>query len=278
MLKNLPKILLFLLLLIIAIVWAVPLVWSLSTSLKPNAMSMQYPIRWIPKPFTLENYIGVLTTNRSVKISVALVNSAYVAVITVVLVVVTSALAAYAFARLNFKGRNALFWISISTMFIPPQIMLVPRFLLVNRMGLLDNHLALILSAIASAFGVFYLRQFFASIPVELEEAARIDGCNRFQVFWKIVLPLAKPGLATLALFTFLGSWNDFMWPLIVINSQEKMTVPVALANFRGAFHAALEQGNIMAAAFLSSIIPIIIFILAQKAIVKNLSTSGLKG
>ncbi|MEW6045972.1 MAG: carbohydrate ABC transporter permease, partial [Bacillota bacterium] len=228
--RGLLGTIMFGLLVVAAVAWASPILWSVSTSFKPNSMSIEYPIRWIPKPLTLENYITVLTTNRSVKISLALVNSVYVAIVTVALVVITSALAAYAFARLKFRGRETLFWISISTMFIPPQIILVPRFLLVFRMGLLDNHLALILPSAASAFGVFYLRQFFLSIPHELEDAARIDGCNRFDVFWRIVVPLSKPGVATLALFTFLASWNDFMWPLIVLNSQEKMTVPVALA------------------------------------------------
>jgi multiple sugar transport system permease protein len=185
-------------------------------------------------------------------------------------------MAAFAFARLQFKGRDTLFLVVIATMMIPSQVSLIPVFLIVQKLGLFNTYAGLIVPGLASGFGVFLLRQFFISIPKELEEAAYMDGASLWTIYWRIILPVAQPALATLAIFTFLGSWNDFVWPLIITNDVEMRTLPVGLSIFQGRYTS--EYGITMAAAAIGSIPVIIAFLLFQKKITSGIALTGIKG
>jgi multiple sugar transport system permease protein len=204
------------------------------------------------------------------------VNSLAVASITTFLILFISSMAAYAYARMEFPGRKVIFGLLLSTLFLPGIMFLVPNFVTVANFNLLNSWGGVIIPALAGVFGVFFLRQFFQSIPRELEEAAAIDGANRFQVFYKIVLPLSKPALATLGIITFLGSWNDFLWPLLVLKDRNIQTLPPGLRTLQGAYTS--EYGLMMAGAVIVAIPVLIIYVLLQRFIVASVASSGLKG
>ncbi len=185
-------------------------------------------------------------------------------------------MAAYPLARMTFKGRNLIFGMVIATLFVPIFTLLIPNFLIVDRLGWLDTLWALIVPGAASAFGVFFLRQFFSSLPRELEEAALIEGANAWQIFTRVILPLSKPGLATLALISFLTNWNDFLWPIFVLFSGDNLTLPAGLGLLQGAYQT--DFPVVMAGAVLASVPAIILFVLAQRHIITGVSRSGLKG
>jgi multiple sugar transport system permease protein len=191
------------------------------------------------------------------------------------MVITVSSMAAYAFARLRFKGRDALFLAVVATMAVPAQVTLIPVFLVVQKLGLFNSYAGLILPGVASAFGVFLLRQFFSSIPAELEEAAFLDGATHFTTFARIILPLGKPAVATLGIFTFIGSWNDFVWPLIVTNDVEMRTLPVGLSIFQGRYTT--EYGLTMAAAAAMTIPAVLAFVIFQRRITAGIALTGLK-
>jgi len=275
--RDIINLLLFFVLLLLGIMWFLPFVWGISTSLKPNPETYIYPPRWIPKHVTFENYIEVLATSRTTPIPRAYINSLIVAVSVVFLVLFVDSLTAYGFARLKFKGRDFLFRIIVASLLIPGQITIVPVYLLLHRINWLNSYKALIVPAIAGPFGVFLLRQFMLSIPTDLEDAAKIDGCNSFQIYYKIILPCVKPALSTLGIFTFFGNWNSFLWPLIVMTAREMMTLPVALQAYLAAYNYMIEAGYIMAAVSLAFIPPLIVFLIFGKYIVKGITLSGLK-
>jgi multiple sugar transport system permease protein len=202
-------------------------------------------------------------------------NSIFVAVSVTVGQLITCSLAAYAFARLKFWGRDALFYMFLGTMMIPYQVTMIPSFIVLHWLGWIDSYKALIVPGLASAFGTFLLRQFFLTIPKELEEAAYIDGCSRFRVLWQIIIPLSKPALSTLAIFTFMGVFNDFIWALIVINSNEMNTVQLGLAIFRDRY---LTQWDLLMAGSVTATIPILlVFFSAQRYFIKGITLSGIK-
>ncbi len=203
-------------------------------------------------------------------------NSIYVAVLVTLLQVLTSSLAAYAFARLHFPGRDTLFLGYLATMMIPGVVTMIPVFILLKNLGLIDTYTALILPAAFSAYGTFLLRQFFLSIPPELEDAARMDGCGKLGVYWNVIMPLSKPALATLTTFTFLGNWNNFMWPLIVINSIEKKTLPIGLEAFRGLHQT--EWTLLMAASMIAIIPVLLVFIFNQRFFIRGILLGSVKG
>lgn len=275
--RNIVNLPVFLILLILGILWFLPFVWGISTSLKPNPETYTYPPRWIPKHLTFENYGEVLVTSRTTPITRAYINSLIVALSTVFLVLFVDSLTAYAFARLKFRGRDLLFTIIVASLLIPGQITIIPVFLLLYKIGWLDSYQALIIPALASPFGVFLLRQFMLSIPRDLEDAARIDGCNSLQVYYKIILPCIKPALSTLGIFTFLASWNSFLWPLIVMTTRDMMTLPVALQAYLASYNYMIEAGYILAAVSLAFIPPLIAFLIFGRYIVKGITLSGLK-
>jgi multiple sugar transport system permease protein len=250
------------------------------TSLKPTANIIRVPPEWIPWPATLEHYVEVLfSSSRTARIGRAFVNSLIVSVGTVALVVGTSALAAYPLARMRFPGRNLVFIVIVGSLMLPNAVVLVPQYVLVQRLGWLSTYQGLIVpeAAVTFAFGVFLLRQFFLTMPRELEDAARIDGANAWQVFSRIVVPLSQPVLAALAIFAFRSAWNDFLWPLIAVNKAEMFPLPVALALLRGAYSSE-SYGPIMAGAALSALPLLVVFLVANRRIVEGVRLSGLKG
>jgi multiple sugar transport system permease protein len=269
----------FLIALVLAVIWALPIAWMLVTSFKPESQIVTIPIRWFPEhlsDFTFQNYINVLAIPRGVDLIRSFLNSLTVALIGTTLVVLVDTLAAYAFARLRFPGRDILFYAVIASLIVPPEILLIPNYITVWRLDWLNTLLPLIIPPVGSAFGVFLLRQFFLSIPSELEDAARIDGCGRLRILWAIVVPLSGGAIATLAIFTFLYYWNDFTWPYITINAADVMTLPIALIQFRGDYFS--EYGQLMAGTVLTALPTIVVFLLAQRLIIRSITLTGLKG
>jgi multiple sugar transport system permease protein len=264
----------------LAIVWLLPAVWVLVTSLKLTENIVRVPPEWIPWPATIEHYGEVLfSSSRTARIGRAFLNSIVVSLGSVALVVLTSAMAAYPLARMRFRGRNLVFGLIVGSLMIPNAVVLVPQYVLVQRLGWLSTYQGLIVpeAAMTFAFGVFLLRQFFLTIPSELEDAARIDGADPWQIFTRIVLPLSQPVLGALAIFAFRSAWNDFLWPLIAVNKPDMFPLPVALALLRGAY-AAESYGPIMAGAVLSALPLLIVFLVANRRIVEGVRVSALKG
>ena len=257
-----------------------PLLWMLLTSLQTTAEANRFPPVLIPHHWRFANYVDAWHT---APFGTFFLNSALVTLVVVISNLVVCSLAGYAFARVRFLGRKALFLTLMATLMVPFQVTMIPVFLIVKWFGdnvspfLGINHLgALMLPNLATAFGIFFLRQFFQTIPVELEDAARVDGTSRIGVLFKIVLPLSMPAMSTLAALTILTSWNDFLWPLIVITSQDQMTVPLGLSYFQGAHSTnwpLLMAGNVM------SLLPmLLVFVVAQRYFVQSVAGTGLKG
>lgn len=251
----------------------VPFLWMLSTSLKDPAHVFAYPPQWIPKPAIWHNYIQAWSSAPFVRFYL---NSVLVAVAVTTGQVLTSALAAYAFARLRFPGRDKLFFAYLATMMIPGSVTMIPVFILLRTLHMIDTYAALILPAVFSAYGTFLLRQFFITLPRELEEAARIDGCSVYAIFWRITLPLSKAALATLTTFTFMGSWNNFLWPLVVTHSVEKYTLPVGLSFFQGQYTT--DYHLLMAASLIALLPVILVFVFNQRYFVEGIQLGAIKG
>lgn len=223
---------------------------------------------------TLENYKNVFT---QIPLSRYFLNSLIVASITTVGQVIFAALAGYAFARLKFKFKNALFLIILITMLVPPQVNIIPLFFLMREMHLINSYSALILPGLFGGFGIFLMRQYFLGLPKDLEESAKIDGCNLFETFFKIALPLALPTVATLALFTFVTTWNSFMWPLIVTNTESMRTLPVGLAIFKGSFREITLWGELLACSVICTIPVIGVFLIGKKYFINDIMQGGVK-
>ena len=265
---------------LLAVIWLAPIVWVMVTSLKLTADIVRLPPEWIPWPVTLEHYQEVLfSSSRTARIGRAFGNSLVIGLGAVVIVVVTAAMAAYPLARMRFPGRDLVFTLLVGSLMIPNAVVLVPQYVLVQQLGWLSTYQGLIVpeAAMTFAFGVFLLRQFFVTMPGDLEEAARIDGANTWQIFSRIVLPLSQPVLAALAIFAFRSAWNDFLWPLIAVNKPEMFPLPVALALLRSAYSSE-SYGPIMAGAALSALPLLVVFIVANQRIVEGVRVSGLKG
>jgi len=258
-------------LLVAAIV--LPFLWMISASLQMDKDVFRYPFRWIPKTFRWKNYLLIW---QRIPFLAFILNTFKLTAIITALQLVTSSLAAYAFARLEFKGRDAIFLCYIATIAIPWQVYMVPQFILMRRLGLNDTHLALILLQAFTAFGVFLMRQFFIGIPKELSEAARIDGLSDLGIYARIMLPLAKPALATLTIFSFVTVWNDFMGPLIYLSSEKLKTIQLGLRMFIAQYSA--EYSLIMAASLVSLVPIIALFIFLQRFFIEGVATSGIKG
>jgi multiple sugar transport system permease protein len=252
----------------------VPFLWMLSTSLKTTAQSMAFPPEWWPRPFIWENYTQIY---EYMPFFTFLFNSVKITFFVLVGQLLTCSLAGYAFAKLRFPGRRPLFLILLSTMMIPSQVTLIPVFIIMKFLGWINTHYALIVPAFfGSVFGTFLLRQFFLGLPNDLEDAARIDGCSPFGIYWRIMLPLAKPSLATLGIFTFMGTWNDFMRPLIYLSDMDKMTLPVGLALLSN--HQDIRIPLIMAGAVLSLLPILVLYVFGQKYFVQGIALTGMKG
>lgn len=251
-----------------------PLVWMLSASLKTEAEVFAYPIQWIPRNIRWTNYEEVWAG--IYPFTTFYINSLKVTVISVGGLIITSSLAAYSFAKISFPGRDKIFLAYLATMMIPPQVMLVPRFIIFQRIGILNTHYALILPGIFIIFGVFLLRQFFVSIPNELSESAVMDGAGHFTIYSRLILPLAKPAIVSLLIVSFVWRWNDYEEPLIFLNSVRLFTIPVGMTLFIDEFET---RYGLMMAASVSAILPVLlVFLVGQRFFVKGIVTSGLKG
>jgi len=261
---------------IAAILFLLPLVWMISTSLKPKDQIFAYPLIWIPNPPQWANYAKALN-NPSFKFLLFLQNSLYYAVTSTIGVVMSCALVAYAFARLRWWGRDFWFIITLSTMMIPYPVTLIPQFLIFKQIGWVGTFKPLIIpNFLGVPFFIFLLRQFFLTIPMDLSDAARIDGANEFGIFWRIILPLTRPALVTVALFTFLSTWNDFLGPLIFLNDGSKYTLAVGLAAFRGQYRT--QWDLMMAAATVVTAPIVVLFFFAQRAFIQGITLTGMKG
>lgn len=261
-------------LLAIAIAMLIPLLWLTSTALKdPTENIFQFPPQLFPQRPTLENFVRVW---QSQPFGQYFLNSLFVAGLTVTLNVFFCSLAAYPLARLNFVGKDWIFTAIISTIMIPFQIVMIPLYILTVQLGLKNSYLGVIFPAIASAFGIFLLRQAFMGVPKEMEEAARMDGCSELGIWWNVMLPSVRPALVTLTIFVFIGAWSDFLWPLLVLDDPNYYTLPLGVAKLAGTFSL---DWRLVAAGSIISIAPILLFfLLMQRYIVPSEAGSGVKG
>lgn len=274
--RPIANLLLALTLLVLTLIFLAPLLWIASTSFKTNNDATQLPLSWVPRPPTTAAYRTVLTTASQTPVLRWFLNSLIAGVINAVLIVAVDAMAAYALARLKFRGKRAVFATVIGTLFVPGFVFLIPNFLIVSQLGWLDSLWAIIVPSAGGAFGVFFLRQFFLALPHELEEAAVLDGANHWQIFLRVLLPLARPGLATLAVLSFLTNWNDFLWPVYVLFSPQHLTLPAGLSTLQNS--ATINYPIVMAGAVVASVPVILLFIAAQRHVVASVAQSGLKG
>lgn len=267
------KSLIYALLITICVVTLLPLVWMLSASLKLDKDVFKIPVEWIPSNPAWSNYKRIW---EQVPFLTFTLNTFKITVITTIIQVITSSFAAYGFAKCEFKGRNLLFMIYVATIAVPWQVYMLPQYSMMNAAHLVDSHLSLILLHAFDAFGVFLLRQFCMGIPNELLEAARIDGLSEYGIYGRIVLPQMGPSIASLVIFTFVTNWNDFMGPMIYLNSTGQKTIQLGIRMFMGQYST--EYGLIMAASVVSLIPVVIVFLIFQKSFVQGVATSGLKG
>ncbi|MFJ4091036.1 carbohydrate ABC transporter permease [Kitasatospora sp. NPDC089913] len=251
-----------------------PFVWMVLTSFKGVSQMINEPLSWLPTPWRAQNYPDVLN---EVPIGRAYWNSMYIAAITVAATLFTGAMAAYAFARIPFRGSGPLFGLFLATQMVPAQVTIVPLYIMLAKLQLIDSHLALILPAIANPFAVFLLRQFIRAVPVELEEAARIDGAGRWTIFWRIVLPNIRPGLWTLGIIVFLASWNSYFFPLVFLNTSELFTVPLLLDSFNSQ-RGGIDYGLTAALSAMTVVPMLIAFLVGQRKILNSMASSGLGG
>ena len=267
------RILLYMLILALAAVMLVPFLWMISASLKLNKDVFTYPVKWIPEKLELSNYSKIW---KEIPLLLFFKNSAKLTIIITAIQVFTSSFAAYAFAKLHFKGRDLLFVLYICTIAVPWQVYMVPQYIMVGKMSLTDSHLGMIMMQSFTAMGVFLMRQFYTSIPDELCEAARIDGLTEYGIYFRVVLPLAKGGIATLIISSFVTVWNDFMGPLIYLSSLEKKTLQLGLRMFISQYSS--EYNLIMAASIVSLIPVFVMFAALQKFFTEGIAASGIKG
>lgn len=253
---------------------AAPFLLMIGTSLMTYQQTVAYPPEWWPNPVTFEHYKKALTETPLLRY---LMNSTLVAAATVVGQIVTGSLAGFAFARFRFGGRNVLFFSVLATMMLPIYVNVVPLFVLMSFLGWVDTYQALIVPGLTGAFGIFLFRQWFLNLPVELEDAARLDGASPWDLFWKVAMPTAAPAIATLAIFEFLASWNTFMWPLVVTNAEHLRTLPVGLAAFRSSMKEVTDWGLLMAATAVSVVPAIAVFLIGQRHFIRGLLEGAVK-
>ncbi|AXG81268.1 carbohydrate ABC transporter permease [Streptomyces paludis] len=258
---------------VLAAVWVAPLAWAVATSLKPEAEATRTPLRWIGSTVTLRAYRQVWEAG---DIGRWMFNTAYISVMTTLLTVVCCAMAAYGFARTDFRGRKALYGVVLAGIMVPPQVLIAPLFAEMVSFGLVDTYWGVILPQVAVPAMVFILVKFFDGVPRELEEAAFVDGAGRWRVFWTIVVPLSRPVLAAVAIFTFISTWNNFLWPFLVTTDPNGMTLPVGLVNVQSSY--GLRYAQMMASVVIAGLPLLVVFALFQRQIVRGLARTGLAG
>jgi multiple sugar transport system permease protein len=267
------KVFLYSMLIFVSLIIIFPFYWMISASLKMNNDVFEFPIKWIPDVIIWQNYIDIWN---KIPLITFYKNTVFLAITVTFLLLLTSSLAAYAFAKIKFAGRNIAFICYISTIAVPFQVYMIPQFIMMKKLELTDTLLALILIQTFSAFGVFLFRQFFITIPNEISESARIDGLGEFGIYLKIILPLAKPAIATLIIFQFVFVWNDFLGPLIYLSSTKNKTIQLGIRMFISQYSA--EYSLIMAAAVCSLIPVVLLFVFTQRFFIEGIATSGIKG
>ena len=264
-----------LLVLVGALAMITPFVWAVTTSLKARGAMLTVPPEFIPAEPTLDAYSTVINRFPFIRV---FGNSVFVAAATTVGQLVLCSMAGYAFARFEFRGRNLLFLLYLATLMVPFAVIITPLFIIVTKLGWTDSYVGLVVPVMFNAFGTFFMRQFFQSIPRELEEAATIDGAGTLTTFWRIIMPITTPALATLAVLCFMGSWNSFLWPLLIVNDRELMTLPVALSALQGIYPGQTQWNIVMAGTVLATIPTIVVFLFAQRWVIEGVAGSGIKG
>lgn len=261
--------------LLLIIIMVLPFAWMLSTSLKSQEYILSTTPRLIPDPLTFESYTRLADR---INLERTAFNSMFVAVVGTAGQILVSAMAAFAFSRIQWRGRDVVFVLYLATMMIPGVILVIPQFILIRTLGWMNTYQALIVPGLFSAFGTFLLRQSFLQIPRDFEEAAFVDGANYFTIFWRITLPLSTPALATLSIFSFMGLWNSYLYPLFVARRPEVITLPVALATLQGGQRALTEWNIVMAGSVVAVLPVLIVYVLAQRWFVRGVISSGIKG
>jgi ABC-type glycerol-3-phosphate transport system permease component len=262
-------------LLVVTVVMAAPLLWMVVTALKPESQIFHYPIQWLPQPPTLDNFTNVLA---NYPIGLWFFNSMTVALLTTAISLPLYSLGAYPLARLNFPGKKLVFLVILATMLMPAEGTMVPLFLGLSRLRMSDSYFSLVMPVAANAFGLYLLTQFFQTIPSELRDAAVMDGATDFAILCRIILPLSRPALTTVAIFTFMASWNNFVWPFVVTNSDATRTLPAGLAALIGGVDVGTRFGISMASALMATLPPLVIFIALQRYFAQGISMTGVKG
>ncbi len=269
------RILTWLVLIAGAVVMILPFVWLVTSSLKVERYIFMFPPQWIPNPVRWQNYVEALTYK---PFNIYIMNTLIIVLLNLIAILGSASLCAYGFARIRFPGRDFWFAIVLSTMMVPYFVLMVPQFIIFSRLGWIDTFLPLTVPYFfgGGAFNIFLLRQFFRTLPEELADAARIDGCTEFGIYWRIMMPLAKPALAAVAIFTFLFGWNDFIGPLLYLNSPDNFTVAIGLATFRSVMRT---RWDLLMAASTAMILPVVVlFFFAQRYFIQGIVLSGLKG
>lgn len=267
---------LWILLISVALIELAPITWMVSTSLRDPKTSFDLPPDFLPTAFHWENYLSVINSP-DIEFLRFFWNSLKIALLVTGAQIVTCSMAGFAFGRLRFRGRDFLFGLFLGSLMVPGTVTLIPSFILIRELNLMDSHWALILPGITSAFGVFLLRQHFMSLPQELIDAAKIDGAGYFRIYWQILLPLTGPALSALGIFTFLGAWNNFVGPLLFLRSWENYTFPIAIATLRG-YMGSGNQSEVLAGIMISIFPILVVFLLAQRWIVQGAAITGMKG
>ena len=261
-------------LLLLSIVFMMPFLWLVGTSFKVEEHMMDFPPQWIPQPATTEHYVKAF---QSVPLVLFLRNTLFISAVAVVGTVLSCSLVAYGLAMVRWRGRGIVFGIMLATMMLPFQVTMIPVFLIFKKFGWVNTFMPLTMPAfLGNAFFIFLLRQFFLTIPRDLIDAARVDGCSDWRIYWQIALPLARPALATVALFTFIAAWNDFMGPLIYLVDEHRYTLSLGLAMFRGQYGT--RYGELMAVSTLMTVPIVVLFFFTQKTFIQGIRTTGLKG
>jgi multiple sugar transport system permease protein len=256
---------------VLALLWLIPLLWAIDTSFKPEGETTTLPLSWLASTFTADAYAKVMQAG---DLPIWYFNSALTSIIISAASVLLASMAAFAFSRVPFLGRGVLFWVILAGLMVPGQVLLVPLFSIMQAFKMVNTYWGIILPQIASPFAMFIFKQFFDGIPFEYEEAARVDGCSRWRIYWQIWMPLSKPIIATVAIFAFVGAWNNFIWPFVVITGTDMMTIPVGLATVQSSF--GIRYAQIMASAVLGGLPAVIVFAFFQRQIVQGLA-GGLK-
>jgi len=270
--RQIGRFAILVLMLVLVAIWLVPFAWALDTALKPEGETTIVPITWWSSHFTLDAFGKVLSDGN---LALWYKNSVIVSVVVTAATIVLASMGSFAFSQIRFRGRLPIFWLVLAGLMVPSQVLIVPLFIMMNDLNLVDTLTGVLLPQIASPIAVFIFKQFFDGIPHELNEAARIDGCSLFRIYWQLWLPLVRPALAAVGILSFIWSWNNFLWPLIVITSTENMPLTVGLSTVQGSF--GLRYAQIMASAVLAAIPILVVFVIFQRQIVQGIASSGVK-